>query len=269
VSKSTRRATPDGSRRPSAPAGAPPSGPDRPTTRVGRRERTRLSRPPSFAERFRGLIVVAVVISVVAVVGAFVVASASAKAYDCSTLFDPEPTAAPAPDRSPQPGYVQEDMGRRHVAVGDPVTYTYCPPASGSHYFRTGSGPITSRVYGPGDDVIPQGWIHNLEHGGLVILYRGDSDGATEAGQQAFRRFFDTFPPSPLCGFPAGQSLVIARFDEMATPFYAVIWGRVLPLETFDEGAVMEFWNTFGERTNPEPFCERTTPPPDPSPTGG
>ena len=40
----------------------------------------------------------------------------------------------------------------------------------------------------------PPNWIHNLEHGALVVLYRNDSTGATSAGQQAFRDFYDAFP---------------------------------------------------------------------------
>jgi hypothetical protein len=223
---------------------------------------------PSFAERFRTPIIIIAVIAVVAVVGGFVFTSASAKAYACSTEFEPAATATPGPLASAQPGYVQEDMGRRHVTIGDSVTYTYCPPASGSHYNRTGSGPITARLYGPADDVIPQGWIHNLEHGGLVILYRGDSEGATDAGQDTLRGFFSTFPNSPVCDFAAGAvGPVIARFDEMVTPYAALVWGRVLPLESFDQAAIMAFWNTFGERTNPEPLCARPTPAPSAGPT--
>ena len=31
---------------------------------------------------------------------------------------------------------------------------------------------------------------------------------------------------------------VVARFDQMSTPFQAIVWGRVLPLETFDQAQV-------------------------------
>ena len=50
--------------------------------------------------------------------------------------------------------------------------------------------------------------------------------------------------------------MVIARFDQMATPFSALVWERVLPLDTFDEDAINEFWTVWGERTNPEQFCQ-------------
>jgi hypothetical protein len=49
--------------------------------------------------------------------------------------------------------------------------------------------------------------------------------------------------------------VTIARFDQMATPYAALVWERVLPLDTFDEAAIMEFWNTWGEQTNPEKLC--------------
>ena len=69
----------------------------------------------------------------------------------------------------------------------------------------------------------------------MVILYRGleGDPGVTEAGQAALQDLFDEFPASPVCGIQPGTSTgpVIARFDDMATPYAALLWGRVLPLE--------------------------------------
>ena len=153
-------------------------------------------------------------------------------------------------------------MGNTHVGAGTgnpgDVTYTYCPPASGNHFVR--GGPITPGLFEPNDVPLPQGWIHNLEHGGLVVLYRGDPDdpGLSAETQQQMQAFFSGLPPSPVCGLPPtqeGAGVVVARFDQMATPFTALVWERALPLETFDEDAIMEFWTTWGERTNPEQLC--------------
>ena len=68
----------------------------------------------------------------------------------------------------------------------------------------------------------------------------------------------------PVCGIAAGtsQGPVIARFDQMATDYSAIVWGRVLPLETLDTNAILEFYAAWGERTNPEQQC---TPTPSPS----
>ena len=48
---------------------------------------------------------------------------------------------------------------------------------------------------------------------------------------------------------------MFARFDDMATPYAALVWGRVMPLEKLDTEAILQFDQTYGERTNPEQFC--------------
>jgi hypothetical protein len=219
-------------------------------------------------ERNRTPIVILAALGGIVLISAFVFASASSPAYACSTEWTPSPTASPAAGESPNPGYVQQDMGRRHTGgIGEKVTYTYCPPASGSHHNVQGAGPIQPRLYGPSDRAIPQGWIHNLEHGAMVVLYRGreGDPGITEAGQDALAALFDEFPPSPVCGIQPGtsQGPIIARFDDMATPYAALVWGRVMPLEAIDSAQILEFWQVWGERTNPEAQCQ----PPSPSPS--
>ncbi len=210
-------------------------------------------------ERYRTLVVAVAALAGVVLISAFVFFSASSPAYACSQEWVPTPTASPAAGAPPNPGYVQPDMGNKHVGSGgEKATYTYCPPASGPHYQSPG-GPITPRLYGPGDTALPEGWIHNLEHGAMVILYRGRSGdpGVTDAGQAALRALFDEFPPSPVCGIKPGtsQGPVIARFDEMATPYAALVWGRVLPLDTLDSAQILDYWQVWGERSNPEPQC--------------
>ena len=236
------------------------------STRAGRRERARpYAQQKTFLERFRLPIIGVAGVAALALIFVWAFSSASAATFTCSTEWVPDPTASPAPGSSPQPGYHQEAMGNTHVGSGTSnppdVTYTYCPPASGNHFVR--GGPITPGFYGPADVPLPQGWVHNLEHGGLVILYRGDpgDPGLSDEAQQQMQAFFSGMPPSPVCGFAPtqeGAGVTIARFDQMATPYAALVWERVLPLDTFDEDAIMEFWTTWGERTNPEKLC---TPP--------
>ncbi len=217
--------------------------------RHGRRERQRVAYKPSFMERYRTAIVIVAALAGVALLSVFVFFQSSQPAFACSTIWTPEPTASPAPSATENLGYVQPDMGNSHVGRGEKVTYTYCAPASGSHYTVAGAGPIAARVYGPTDNVIPQGWIHNLEHGGLVVLYKTTSAGATPEGQAKFKDFEAAFPPIASCG------PVIAPFDQMSSPFQAILWGRVLPLDTFDEATITAFWNQWGGRTNLEQLC--------------
>jgi hypothetical protein len=223
------------------------------TERAGRRERARPIANQSFIQRYRVILVGAAVVAVVALVGAALFSSATEKTYACSSTWQPAPTPSPRADASPAPGYVQPDMGHTHVATGSRVTYTYCPPASGNHYQQP-AAPIAGRVYGPTDTVVPEQWIHNLEHGAIVVLYKG-----AQVDEAALSALFASIPASPVCGFPpSGQSTapaVVARFDDMAWPFAAVVWDRVLPLQTLDQQAILDFQATWAEKTNPEKFC--------------
>jgi hypothetical protein len=211
-------------------------------------ERVRTYRQPSFFERYRTAIVSVVVIAVAAIGIGWIFLGSTAAAYTCTNQFNPSPTPTVEPGSSARLGFLEDDMGRSH-AVSQPQNYLYCPPASGNHINAVGQGPIQPRVYKPDDKVGPPNWVHNLEHGGLVVLYRGDSPGATADGQKAFKQFFDTFPASPLCGIPAGQiSPVIARFDQMPHAYAALVWDRVLYMDTWDPALAIRFYNEESER---------------------
>jgi hypothetical protein len=219
-----------------------------PGTRAGRRDRPRAYHQPSFFERYRNAIIGVAAVAAVAIVGAFLFFSSTAAAFSCSTEFNPSPTPTVSPGSSERLGFVEDYMGATHQA-GPPFVYTYCPPASGNHYAAQGLGPIQPRVYKPSDKVGPPNWVHNLEHGALVVLYRSDSPGATPDGQAAFNDFYNTFPPSPICKVPKGAiSPVIAAFDQMPHPYAALVWGRVLYMDTWDPDLVRRFYATESER---------------------
>jgi hypothetical protein len=198
------------------------------------------------------VIVGIVVVAVAAVVAGLVFVQSTQASYTCTIEFNPSPTPSLAPDSTARLGFAQDSMANSHE-VSKPQRYIFCPPASGNHYSGAGIGPIVPRVFGPDDAVGPPNWIHNLEHGGLVILYRGDSEGATPAGQQRFQEFFDAFPPGPICDTPPGRlSPVIARFDSMAWPYAALLWTRVLPLPEWDPNLALQFFETEAVRLDAE-----------------
>jgi hypothetical protein len=210
-------------------------------------------REKSFFEKYRtALIGVGIVAGIVLIVG-FVFISASTPAYACSIQLTP---ASPAPSGQPITGQQEDDLGRNHVAVGTSVTYTYCPPASGQHYNAAGDGPIQPRYYSPDDSTIPQGWIHNLEHGALVILYNCTAGGCDDADQATLKALATNFPNSPKCNLAPGiLSPVITRFDNMKAKFAAVVWDRVLFQDTLNTDQMLQFFKNVGETTNPEQQC--------------
>jgi len=250
-----------------APRRTPPKGRSGP--------RSRRVPPPrrTFAQRNRNRLIYAALAVVVIVAGAILYVSFTQKGYTCLTEWTPGPTPTTAPSATPHIGYYQDDMGRQHVAVGTNVKYTFCPPASGYHYNVPGvSGPIIPRLYGPNEVTVPQNWIHNMEHGGLVVLYRCDSsqgDSCDSNQQAALAAFVASFPNSPICHVPKGViSPVVARFDDMKFPYVAMLWDQILPLQQWDPTQVLAFFNQNDEQTNPEQlYCAGPTASPSPTDT--
>jgi len=252
--------TGSGERTSSRPSASPTG-----TPRAGRRstQRKRPGANESFLERFRTPIVAIVVIALVGVVGAVVVTSASAASYECSTIDTVRPPIGN------DIGQIQKDLGSTHVGVNERVTYPVCPPASGKHVNRAGFGPLEPRVYGPDDRSEPQGWIHNLEHGALVLLYSCDQGACDDAALEELRQFSVNFPDSAVCRISAGTvGPVVARFEQMPTRYAALLWGRALYMDTLDAQLAYDFFLRHGEvvadsgswLAPPEPQCPAPSP---------
>lgn len=145
------------------------------------------------------------------------------------------------------------------MPVGTTIEYGFCPPTSGNHYNSAGRGPIPGNFYPPNQEQAPGGWVHNLEHGWVVLLYRcpGGAAGAegcpTEQQMAQMRQFFDTAPTPPS---GCNRKVLVARFDSMTTQFALVSWGRALLTDTFDVDTARTFaqqWmehESLPERTN-------------------
>ncbi|HUQ42923.1 MAG TPA: DUF3105 domain-containing protein [Candidatus Limnocylindria bacterium] len=263
-----------------------------PATRATRRSRRPAPRSASFLERNRSRLTWGVAGLVFLVLFTMAFLNFTRPTYACGETWSPTippVTAVPAtpasaslaPGRTaipvpsaPGPGLVQPDMGHVHENnVGATVKYKYCPPASGKHYPAPG-GPLKGGLYGPNDPATPPGWVHNLEHGAIVLLYSCKSpDGTTphactDEGQQELQELLARWPDSPKCKTPPGNlTPLIARFDEMAWPYAAIVWDLVLPMDTIDEALMFEFYARQAEQFNPEQQCADPTATPGPTGT--
>ena len=140
------------------------------------------------------------------------------------------------------------------MAPGTRIRYAACPPTSGAHFAAQGAGPIRPGFYAPGSAVAPNGWVHNLEHGFIVILYRtrdGAPDAATLTALRSFEAQFATSDAARACGYRA--KLVVAPFDDMATPYAVLAWDRLLQLESWDPRRARAFAERWAGVTAPEP----------------
>jgi hypothetical protein len=194
-------------------------------------------------------------------------ASAPASSPDAAASVAPDASApaasaAPTPTPAPTPllGFPTSDLGREHVAQGASVRFDYCPPASGRHYnLGSGLAPLARRFYDPSVSYPPQHWIHNLEHGYTVILYKGDP-GADALAE--LRRVMDEAAPSDWnltnCGSGVDNKVIVIRFDDMdpGVNFAAVSWDRALLQGQLDADELLAFAEQWQDGpATPERIC--------------
>ncbi len=109
--------------------------------------------------------------------------------------------------------------GDEHVEDGATVSYRDKPPASGPHY----SEPAAPGFYP--DPLRAEVWVHNLEHGDIVILF--DCPGDCDPGfLQELQSFFNSV---------VSHDIVITRYPGLSTPIMAVAWQVQRSFDSYNE----------------------------------
>ena len=179
----------------------------------------------------------------------FLSANRASAAYTCGDVLLPpsDSTNVVAP----------ESLGRDHVAPGSFISYDLCPPTSGSHIGDDAAGPAAPGYHAPSESIGPERWLHNLEHGFVVALYKCALDTCPSPQEQdALRQFAASVPTSAnaaACGYRA--KVVVARFDQLVTPFALLAWNRTELVDTFDVKLASEFAASYTDNTAPEIAC--------------
>ena len=138
-----------------------------------------------------------------------------------------------------------DELGQDHVEPGTAARYAHCPPTSGTHYAFT----LAPRFHGPTEATVPQEWVHNLEHGEVVLLYRC-ADGCT-ADARVLALIAQDAPPTPIC---ERQGLSVARYDDLPAPFALLAWGHIRYYQAIEVADVRDFMADHGDR-GPERMC--------------
>jgi len=152
-------------------------------------------------------------------------------------------------------GFTTQVLGRNHILnAGQTIEYGFCPPTSGDHYNISGVGPIRAAVYPNSAEQPPGGWVHNLEHGWVVLLYSCKNGCPSSAEMAQMQQWWDEAPavdPSQGCN----KEAIVARFDSMTTRFAVLAWGRALLTDNFD----LDTAKTFAQQwTDPGSEPEKT-----------
>ncbi|MDP8922983.1 MAG: DUF3105 domain-containing protein [Chloroflexota bacterium] len=122
-----------------------------------------------------------------------------------------------------------------HVAEGTPVEYNSRPPTSGPHYAAWYPS------YGLVNETIdPRTWVHNLEHGAVVLLYNCP-EGCPDLVQQ-LRELYITLPPGRNARNGQPRMLIIP-YTDMDSRIAVVAWGWLLELDQFDADQITRFYD--------------------------
>jgi len=164
--------------------------------------------------------IVGITVVVVAVIGGIVFLVARATQADASL-----------------PGALVPDEGRNHIPDTQQPQYAHYPPASGPHY----DAPANWGTY---DQPLPDGrWVHNLEHGGVVILYKCPS-GCPDLVKQ-LKDFYASAPRSAKWN---EVKLVVTPYDHMDHQVAIVAWDWIDEMDTFDSARLLKFYKAHVDR---------------------
>jgi hypothetical protein len=181
-------------------------------------------------------------------------------AWACGSQHDAAGPTPPAADASFAPsapvgpcGAVTQQHpseGNTHVAVCSYVDYKTLPPSSGDHY------PYWA-AYMTYDQPVPEGyWVHNLEHGTIVLSYNCGEAGCAD-DLAAAQQMMDAYPDDPLCISAAEgvrHRLLMTPDPRLDVRFAASAWGWTLRANCFDPDAFLAFANAhYGQGL--EPLC--------------
>jgi hypothetical protein len=135
-----------------------------------------------------------------------------------------------------------------HVAEGSAVNYQHNPPASGPHY------PVWLRYQAYTTAQARPYWVHNLEHGAIVLVHRPDAPAATVA---ALTDTFRALPNDSQCGAPRA---LLTPDPQLARPVAVIAANFVLEGDCVSPDAIRRF--TLAHRAQgPENICESGTRP--------
>jgi hypothetical protein len=125
-----------------------------------------------------------------------------------------------------------------HVPVGTPVDYDSNPPCNGPHYpiwaaYQTYSSPVPRPYY-----------VHDLEHGAIVLVYKCDQDDGCPAIVQGLQATSDAIPDDPVCtlqGEGVRVRTVITPDPLLDVPVAAAAWGWVYRADCLDLPSLKSF----------------------------
>lgn len=125
-----------------------------------------------------------------------------------------------------------------HIDPSTQWTYKYYPPTSGPHYSVAGSAPVP---WGTVDNLVEGQFVHNLEHGGIVVLYNCPSGSdCTTLRDQLTNYVKNLAPIEPI--FSEAKIVMTPYSHGMRKKVALVAWHYIEFLDAYDQNAITQFY---------------------------
>ena len=136
-----------------------------------------------------------------------------------------------------------------HVDPSTTPTYKFYPPTSGPHYSLQGSAPVPWQTI---DNLVEGQFVHNLEHGGIAILYNCPSGNDCTTLKTQLENYVKNLAPADP---PFGEvKLVMTPYSKgMQKKIALVAWHYVDFLDAYDQNEITRFYENHVDK-GPEPI---------------
>lgn len=127
-----------------------------------------------------------------------------------------------------------------HIDPSTTWSYKFYPPTSGPHYSVAGSAPVPWKTI---DTLVEGQYVHNLEHGGIAILYNCPSGTDCTTLKNQLSDYINKLAPvEPTYG---EVKLVMTPYSEGMTKKVALVaWHYVEFLDAYDQNAITQFYES-------------------------
>jgi hypothetical protein len=135
-------------------------------------------------------------------------------------------------------GTAVPDEGQTHVDPSTVPTYKSYPPASGPHYSAQGIAPVPWQTI----DTLQEGqYIHNLEHGGIAILYNCPSGTDCTALKNSLENYVKNLAPIEPTFHEV--KVVLSPYSRNMTKKVALVaWDYIEFLDSYDQAEITRFY---------------------------
>ena len=142
------------------------------------------------------------------------------------------------------------DEGRNHIDPSTTATYQSYPPASGPHYSAQGIAPVNWQYIG----TLQEGqYIHNLEHGGIAILYNCPSGSDCTTLKNQLQNYVQNLVPQEQ-QFGEYKMVMTPYSRNMQKRIALVAWDYIEWLDNYDQNAITKFYENHVDK-GPEPIA--------------